>query len=91
MAEPSIIKSTANPEVNALYHRNQVATPQSCVDVSGKVSNIRRQIAALDEMTQARMEINRKIAFGNRAILIAGIVQDTCVAFLDLGRQPYSQ
>lgn len=84
MATQPIQQTSPHPAVTGIYQRNSIMTPRSCIDMSAKVTNIRRLINSLDEMKNARLEINGKLQHGNKMIMILGIVQDTAMAFLDM-------
>lgn len=84
MPYAAIPMTPANFEVSHIYKLNAVKTPQSCVDLSLKVSNIRKKIKSIEDIAAGRLATNDKISGLTKAVLIAGVVQDTCVAFLDM-------
>lgn len=71
-------------ELKPIYKLNAVSSPQSCGHLAKKVTNIRAKIKSIEDIAADRLARNSKISGLNKALLIAGVVQDTCVAFLDL-------
>lgn len=84
MAMQPIQQTSPHAGITGIYQRNSIMTPRSCIDVSMKVTNIRRLINSLEETRNSRIEINGKLQHGNKMIMILGIVQDTAMAFLDM-------
>ncbi|SPH27504.1 hypothetical protein ASD8599_03970 [Ascidiaceihabitans donghaensis] len=70
--------------VDLSYKKNGTLTPQSCVDLSAKIRNIESQIKSLEDITQAQKSNNALQMRLNKGLLVATIIRDTCVGFLDM-------
>lgn len=84
MANSPQLRVNSIPRYQPLVHQFNLQIPQSCADSSAKIANIRRHIAAAEKLHQELMSIQDKIEFGNKGIVVTGLIRDTCVAFLDL-------
>jgi hypothetical protein len=84
--------ATSNPapltssvtENQATYMRRAIRMPARCESHFDKIENIRKLIASLEEQQAQSAAATKDMEFYNKGILIAGIVQDTSVAFLEL-------
>ena len=84
MAETPIAMSSKIPALDRTYKKAGTLTPASCVDLSRKITNIQRQIQALEDYTTEMQSSIRTQQRLNKGLLVATIIRDTCVAFLDL-------
>ncbi len=84
MADTPIAMSSNIPALDRAYKKAGTLTPASCVDLSRKISNIQRQIQALEDYTSEMQSSVRTQQRLNKGLLVATIIRDTCVAFLDL-------
>lgn len=75
---PSWLTSLNQP----IFQRLQ--PPTRCATEADKVRNLQNHIAAIQAAHRDMMKANDKIDFGNRAIVVTGLIRDTCVGFLDL-------
>ena len=84
MADTPIAMSSRIPALDRAYKKAGTLTPASCVDLSRKIANIQRQIQALEDYTTEMQSSIRTQQRLNKGLLLATVVRDTCVAFLDL-------
>ena len=84
MADTPIAMSSNIPALDRAYKKAGTLTPASCVDLSRKIANIQRQIQALEDYTTEMQSSIRTQQRLNKGLLLATVVRDTCVAFLDL-------
>lgn len=70
--------------VDLTYKKNGTLTPQSCVDLSDKIRNIGTKIQSLEDITNAQKANNAWQMRLNKGLLVATIIRDTCVGFLDM-------
>ena len=84
MADTPIAMSSKIPALDRAYKKAGTLTPASCVDLSRKIANIQRQIQALEDHTTEMQSSIRTQQRLNKGLMLATIVRDTCVAFLDL-------
>ena len=84
MADTPIAMSSKIPALDRAYKKSGTLTPASCVDLSRKIQNIQRQIQALEDYTAEMQSSIRTQQRLNKGLLVATIIRDTCVAFLDL-------
>lgn len=84
MADTPIAMSSKIPALDRAYKKAGTLTPASCVDLSRKITNIQRQIQALEDYTTEMQSSIRTQQRLNKGLLVATIIRDSCVAFLDL-------
>ena len=84
MADTPIVMSSRIPALDRAYKKAGTLTPASCVDLSRKIANIQRQIQALEDYTTEMQSSIRTQQRLNKGLLVATIIRDSCVAFLDL-------
>lgn len=84
MADTPIAMSSRIPALDRAYKKAGTLTPASCVDLSRKIANIQRQIQALEDYTTEMQSSIRTQQRLNKGLLVATIIRDSCVAFLDL-------
>ncbi|MEL7090452.1 MAG: hypothetical protein AAFN94_01840 [Pseudomonadota bacterium] len=82
---PKITKPGAWPGASANNHAKQIYMPQSCVGYSDKISNLERTIANLEKEFDAALDHARYVGRLNKGLLVASVIKDTCVGFLDVG------
>lgn len=84
MADTPIVMSSRIPALDRAYKKAGTLTPASCVDLSRKIANIQSQIKALEDYNAESQSSIRTQQRLNKGLLLATVVRDTCVAFLDL-------
>lgn len=84
MAQTQIVQSSSNQTIDQAYKRTATLTPQSCVDLSAKIANVRKHIAILHDQTVARRTLIGQQQFYNKGIFVSTMIRDTCIAFLDM-------
>ncbi|MEP3944626.1 hypothetical protein [Ascidiaceihabitans sp.] len=70
--------------VDLTYKKNGTLTPQSCIDLSAKIRNIGTKIQSLEDITAAQKSNTALQMRLNKGLLVATIIRDTCVGFLDM-------
>ena len=87
MADTPIAMSSRIPALDRAYKKTGTLTPTSCVDLSRKIANIQRQIQALEDYTAEMQSSIRTLQRLNKGLLVATVIRDSCVAFLDLAAE----
>lgn len=82
---PQITKPGVWPGVSANNHANQIYMPQSCVGYSDKIANLERTISGIEKQFDAALDHARYVGRLNKGLLVASLIKDTCVGFLDVG------
>lgn len=84
MPRAPIVKSSGIQALDLAYKKSATLTPESCVDLSEKIANVRKQIKILEEHTAARTSSIKQQQFYNKAIFVSTVIRDTSIAFLDM-------
>lgn len=78
------IRMSSNFELQKSHFRFDVREPKSCSGAQEKIDNLRRQLGAIRTQKEEALALQDRLEFYNRAILVSGLIKETCYSFLDL-------
>lgn len=78
------IRMTPNFAQQQSHFRFGVQEPKSCGGAQAKIDNLRRELEAIKTQKEEALALQDRLEFYNRAILVSGLIKETCYSFLDL-------
>ncbi len=84
MSQPKIINSLAAMNMKRPVHQFQVADTFSCTSATQKVQNLRNQIRELENRMHDINRYDSKMEFLSAGLLVATVIQETSIGFLDV-------